>query len=71
MDSLSTAHCPLCCESHGESCCMWVAHPHPSTILVPSRLSIHVCGLRNTWVCVSQLQRGKVGAGNEQESDRG
>lgn len=26
-----TAHCPLYCESHRESSCTWVAHPHPST----------------------------------------
>lgn len=65
MDSLSTALCPLCCESPAESSCMWVAHPHTPTrfrtVLEPSRLSIHVCGLRNTWVCVSQLQRGEAG----------
>lgn len=58
VGSLSTA---LCWESPAESSCMWVAHPHPRTVLEPSRLSIHVCGLRNTWVCVSQLQRGEAG----------
>lgn len=45
-------YCPLCCESHGESSSMWVAHLHPNTALVADRLSVHVCGLINTWGCV-------------------
>lgn len=50
--------CPLCYESHEESSCMWVTHPHPSTALVLGKLSVYVCGLIHTWDYICSKGKG-------------